>query len=219
MRLVANFDNAEDFLAVYEQEITYGGLLVRGAELPPGTPLSDCTVAVVIEGEEMSEAPAKLAGSAPDHGVMVLLTDKSLELLAARLRAPAPKKREVLSLQEKMALAMSGDRDVRMQLLKDVNKQLHTMVLKNPRIALEEVRFAAALPTLNPDALKLIAEHPEWGQNAGIIIALVRNPKTPLASAVKLVPRLPVAELRALAKSQGKPQIVQAAKKKLMAER
>jgi hypothetical protein len=38
MRLVANFDNAEDFLAVYEQEITYGGLLVRGAELPPGTP-------------------------------------------------------------------------------------------------------------------------------------------------------------------------------------
>jgi hypothetical protein len=37
--------------------------------------------------------------------------------------------------------------------------------------------------------------------------------------AVKLVPRLPVAELKAIAKSQGRPQIVQAAKKILLAAR
>ena len=217
MRLVANFDSAEDFLGVYEEEIAAGGLLVRGAELPPGTALSDCTVAVVIEGAPAAEVPARLAGTAPGHGVMVLLTDKSLEQLAQRLRGP--KRREVMPLQEKMALAMSCDRDLRMQLLKDPNKQLHPLVLKNPRIALEEVRFAAALPSLNPEALKLIAEHPEWGQNAGIVAALVRNPKTPLQNAVKLVAKLPTAELRALAKSQGRPQLVQAAKKKLLSER
>ncbi|HUJ25094.1 MAG TPA: hypothetical protein VLW85_03690 [Myxococcales bacterium] len=221
MELTAPYASAEEFLAAYDEEIAFGGLLVRGAELPPGTPLSDCTVRVTIEGAEVAHANARLAGSAPGHGVMVLLTEKGpLEALAARLRAPATaKKREVMPLTEKMAIAMSCDRDLRMQFLKDPNKQLHPLVLKNPRIAVDEVHWAAKLPTLNPDALKLIAEHPEWGQNQQIVAALVRNPKTPLQSAVKLVPKLPNAELRQIARSQGRPQIIQAAKKKLMNER
>jgi hypothetical protein len=88
--------------------------------------------------------------------------------------------------------------------------------MKNPRIGLEEVLWAAKLTTLNPEALKVIAEHPEWGQNPGVAAALVRNPKTPVPVALKLMPRLPVSELRALARSQGRPQIVQAAKKRLL---
>ena len=52
MRLVAEFATAEDYLAVHEQEIAQGGLLVRGAELPPATPLGDCTLAIRIRGAE-----------------------------------------------------------------------------------------------------------------------------------------------------------------------
>jgi len=220
MRLVAEFASAEEFLAAHEQEISAGGMLVRGAELPPGTALSECTLAVTIGGAEIAQVSARLAGSAPGHGVMVLLPDPApLDALAARLRGPAPKQREVLSLQEKMALAMSGDRELRLQLLRDPNKQLHPLVLKNPRIGVEEVQWAARLTTLNPEALKIIADHPEWGQNASVAAALVRNPKTPLPSALKLVSRLPTSELRVLAKSQGRPQIVQAAKKLLLAPR
>ena len=35
-------------------------------------------------------------------------------------------------------------------------------------------------------------------------------------SAIKLVPRLPTSELKAIARSQGRPQVVQAAKKQLL---
>ena len=49
--------------------------------------------------------------------------------------------------------------------------------------------------------------------------ALVRNPKTPIPLAVKLVSRLPASELKVIAKSQGRPQIVQAAKKILLSSR
>jgi hypothetical protein len=217
-RLTAEFASAEDFLAAHEQEISAGGMLVRGAELPPGTPLSDCKVAIRIAGAEAAEVTARLAGSAPGHGVMVLLPDaRPLDALAARLRGPAPRQREQLSLQEKMHLAASCDRELRMQLLRDPNKLLHPMVLRNPRIGVEEVQWAARLTTLNPEGLKIIAEHPEWGQNASVAAALVRNPKTPLQAALKLVPRLPISELRAIAKSQVRPQIVQAAKKQLLA--
>ena len=216
MQLVAEFDAAKDFLAVYEQEIAQGGLLVRGAELPVGTPLADCTLQVRIAGKDAAATSARLAAATPGVGVMVLFVEKpvALEALAARLRGPPQK--ETLSLPEKMHLAMSCDRELRFQFLRDPNKQLHPLVMRNPRIGLEEVQWAAKLTTLNPEALKLIADHPEWGQNPGVAAALVRNPRTPVPVALKLLPRLPVADLRALARSQGRPQVVQAAKKHLL---
>jgi hypothetical protein len=219
MKVVAEFPTVEDYLAVHEQEVAAGGLFVRSAELPAGTALGECTLVVRIAGADAAEATARMASATPGQGVTVLFLKepKALLDLAARLKGPKP--RETLSLQEKMALAMSGDRELRFQLLRDPNKQLHPLVLKNPRIGLEEVHWAAKLTTINPEALKLIADHPEWGQNASVAAALVRNPKTPIPVALKLVPRLPHAELKMIAKSQGRPQIVQAAKKILLAGR
>src|SRR5438477_951855 len=147
--------------------------------------------------------------------VSFIFPEKPAALNALAARLAGPKQKETLSLQEKMALAMSCDRELRFQFLRDPNKQLHPLVLKNPRIGLEEVVCAAKLPTINPEALKIIADHPEWGQNPSVAAALVRNPKTPVPVAVKLVPPLAISVLKALARSQGRPQIVQAAKKHL----
>jgi hypothetical protein len=220
MRLIAEFPTAEDYLAAHEQEVAAGGLFVRGTELPAGTPLGECTLVVRVAGADAAETTARLASATPGQGVTVLFLQEPKALLALAARLKGPKKApETLSLQEKMALAVSCDRELRFQLLRDPYKQLHPLVLRNPRIGLEEVHWAAKLTTLNPDALKLIADHPEWGHNATIAAALVRNPKTPLPVALKLVPRLPTPELKVIAKSQGRPQIVQAAKKILLAAR
>ena len=216
--IVAGFGTAEEFLAAFEQQIALGGLLVRGVEAAPGTALSDCTLTVEIAGDEVAQVPARLASSTPGLGVAVLFAEKpaALHALATRLRAPAAAPNDVVPVQEKMHRALSGDREQRFAMLRDPNKQLHAMVLKNPRTTLEEAHWAAKLTTLSPDALKIIAEHPEWGANASIATALVRNPKTPIPVALKLLPRLPSAELKALARSQGRPQIVQAAKKLML---
>ena len=160
MRLAAEFVSVEEFLAAHEQEIAHGGLLVRGATLPSGTPLGDCTVSVEIAGGKPVEVAARLA-AVSEQGVMVLLPDHAvLDALAARLRAPVLPGRDKLTLQEKMQLALTGDREQRLAMLRDVNKALHPLVLKNSRLALEEVQWAARSPQLNPEALKLIAEHP-----------------------------------------------------------
>jgi hypothetical protein len=119
-------------------------------------------------------------------------------------------------MSEKLDLALHGDREQRMQALRDPNKQLHSIALKNPRIGLEEVGWAAKQTTLNPDALKAIADHPEWGQNPTIATALVRNPKTPVPVALRMLQRVPYAELKAIAKSTGRPQVVQGARKLLV---
>jgi hypothetical protein len=288
LSLVARFAAAADYLAAHKAEVVHGGLLVRGASLPPGTPLGDCTLRVEIAGVAPVECPARLGGATPGMGVLVLFAGPPAPLLAlaARLeageapleelppeallaedpgseaalealldslpvdqvqddaaveeeppdlragpattasraataskQAAAIRQRETLSLPDKMRLATSGDREVRFALLRDPSKQLHPMVLKNPRIGIDEVLWAAKLNSINPDALKVIAEHPEWGKNPTIAAAVVRNPKTPVPVALKLLPRLHLSEVRALAKSQGRPQIIAAARKVVAAQK
>ena len=231
MRLLAEFGTPEEFLAAYEEEISVGGLLLKGATLAEGTALSDCTVAVLIGGEEVAEESARLASVTPGLGVAVIFPapPAALDALAARLREPGPEPEEgageglqqnsarqrlaQLTPPQKMLVAMQGGREQRHHLLRDNNKVLHVYVLRNPRIGIEEVHAAAKLNSLSPEALKAISEHPEWGQSAVICTALVRNPKTPMAIALRLLPRLPLNDLRAIAKGAGRQQIVLAARK------
>ncbi len=253
-RLVADFTSPEEFLARYAQEMRSGGLLVRGAVLPPGTPVGPCVLEVRVPGCAACDVPAQIAASIPGVGVAVLFQGdvSALAGLAARLTAPEASAPEALpsdvaaleelpleegeeepppltpanalmsarlaamTVSQKMQLALSGDREARAYLLRDTNKALHVFVLRNPRIGLDEVLYAAKLPSLSADALKLIAEHREWGGNAQVCTALARNPRTPLPLVFRLLPRVPVAELRAIAKGTGRLQVVQAARKLLV---
>jgi hypothetical protein len=119
-----------------------------------------------------------------------------------------------MSSNEKMQLALKGDRNARLLLLKDVNKSVQTFLLQNPRITIDEIRYIAGYRQANPDALVTIAAHREWGQNQGVLAALVRNPKTPSPTAVKLLDKIAPAELRRLAKSAEVPRAVQIAARK-----
>ncbi|MCK6550308.1 hypothetical protein L6R52_31015, partial [Myxococcota bacterium] len=118
-----------------------------------------------------------------------------------------------LTVSQKMQAAMSGGRDIRLQILRDNLKTLHVYALKNPRIGVDEVQWAAKQPSLSPDALKLISEHPIWGTNAQICSAIVQNPRSPIPIALKLLPRIPMSDLKQIAKGRGRAQIVQAARK------
>jgi hypothetical protein len=63
--------------------------------------------------------------------------------------------------------------------------------------------------------LKMIAEHREWGGNPGVCASLVRNPKTPMPLALRMLDKVPMNELKAIAKGGARDQIVQAARKRL----
>jgi len=119
-----------------------------------------------------------------------------------------------MSSNEKMQLALHGDRNARLLLLKDVNKNVQTFLLQNPRITIDEIRYIAGYRQANPDVLVAIGAHREWGQSQGVLAALVRNPKTPSPTAVKLLDKIAPAELRRLAKSGEVPRAVQAAARK-----
>jgi hypothetical protein len=228
--------SAAELVTVYDQEIARKGLLVRGAQggtLPANTP---CQVCLHVAGEKIFELSASIAAVVPGVGVAVMFPQIPPELtaLAERARAgqpllepaaeepkeaaphgPLTERLKALSVAEKIALAMSCDRETRFALLRDHNKMLHGFVLKNPRIGLDEVAAAAKSPMVSPDALKMIAEHREWGGNPGVCASLVRNPKTPMPLALRLLDKVPMNDLKAIAKGGARDQIVQAARKRL----
>ena len=97
------------------------------------------------------------------------------------------------------------------------NPALHAHVLKNPGLQLDEVAAFAKLRTVTPEFLKLIADRREWAQRPEIALALVRNPKTPVNVAIRLLDYVGVAELRQLAKDQHtRTPIQHAARKKVV---
>lgn len=229
-KLVAELGSVDSFLHAFDTEVASGGLLVRGATLAPGAALGPCTVEVRVEGQPPIEVPAQLAAAVPGVGVAVMFPGPPAALadLAAQLRGGSPEDEadtkqagtllariKAMSVTEKMQLALSGERDARNLLLRDTNKALHLYVLRNPRIGLDEVMAAAKMATLSAEAIKHIAEHREWSVNPSVCAAIARNPQAPVPLVLKLLPRVPSQELRAIAKGVGRAPIVQAARKLL----
>jgi hypothetical protein len=131
-------------------------------------------------------------------------------------RMPIRRRLARMGMDDKINLALSGDREERMALAMDSNKAIHHYLLKNARITLDEIAFMARLPSLNPDVLERIAEIPAFVQNPTIAKALVYNPRTPVLTAIRLLDRLPRAEVMNLAKRTNmNMRLVMAAKKRL----
>jgi hypothetical protein len=123
---------------------------------------------------------------------------------------------ESMSVAEKRQAALHGRKDIRMLLIRDRNKTIHPFILKNPAITLDEIEQIAKMPSVNPDVLRMIANHKEWTRSATVCRNLVRNPQTPMKEALELLAKLPVSEVRALAKgSTVRTAIQQAARKKI----
>jgi hypothetical protein len=129
---------------------------------------------------------------------------------------PAHVQIEQMSVNEKRRAALRGRRDMRLLLIRDKNKTVHPFVLRNPGITLDEVEQIAKMPGVNPDALRMIAGNRDWIRSTTVCRNLVRNPKTPMPDALRLLGKLPMSDLRAMAKSGNvRTPIQQAARKKV----
>jgi hypothetical protein len=233
--LQMSWASPEEYAATFSSEISRGGLLVRGASVASVQAGADVLLSVSVQGGGSAEVPARVAAVVPGVGVAVMfsggvppeLTSLGSPVLEAEVlpmeeepaeeRPPGPlsERLKKMTVNEKMQMAMTGTRDERAALFRDTNKSLHLFVLKNPRIGLDEIQSAAKSPNVSPDALKLIADHREWGQNAQVAASLVRNPKTPMPLAMRALEKVPLNDLKQIAKGGARDQLVQAARKKL----
>jgi hypothetical protein len=197
---------AVGFSADSASELTALLAAARGVA-DPGTP-ADASFAVAGQDGTGAAAAAR-----PER--------KPSPVVAKRARAAPPvdarTKIRGASAPEKVQIALHGTKEERMLLLRDGNRLIHQYVLKNPRIQIDEVATIAGMRTVAPELLKQIASRREWAQRPEVALALVRNPKTPVPLAVKLIDFVPLQHLRQLAKAGSvKPPIQKAARKKVL---
>ena len=107
-----------------------------------------------------------------------------------------------MKIKQRVKFAMKGDREARSILIRDSNKIVSGAVIRNPKITAQEIEAIAAMRSVSDEALRLIGMSRAWAQNYSIIHALARNPRTPVAIAMGILPRLHTRDLRQLANSR-----------------
>ena len=111
-----------------------------------------------------------------------------------------------LTLGERKSLARTHDREHILLMVRDPHPDVVAILLDNPHITESDVaRIASARPAV-PAALAKLAAHPRWSVRHAIKRALVLNPSTPLADAIRIATTLRSQELRELAADHSLPE-------------
>jgi hypothetical protein len=102
----------------------------------------------------------------------------------------------MMSVKDRIKLAMKGDREARGILIRDSNKVVATGVIHNPRLTDQEVENISAMRTVSDEVLRLISMNRGWARSYSIIHNLARNPRTPIAAAMTILTRIRTKDLQ-----------------------
>ncbi|HEU4594968.1 MAG TPA: hypothetical protein VFS10_07340 [Pyrinomonadaceae bacterium] len=108
----------------------------------------------------------------------------------------------LMKVKDRVKLAMKGDREARAILIRDSNKIVATAVVHNPRITDQEIEAIAAMRTISDEVLRVIGLNRAWARSYPIIHNLARNPRTPLGTAMNILPRLYTKDLKTISQNR-----------------
>ncbi|MEA2599939.1 MAG: hypothetical protein QOF89_931 [Acidobacteriota bacterium] len=114
----------------------------------------------------------------------------------------------MLPVPARLKLTRGAPRTLRTILMRDSNAQVAVSVIVNNSLTDQEVEQAAASRSVAEEVLILIARKRDWVGKYNVMKALVSNPRTPTATALRLVPRLAVRDLRELGRDRNIPDAV-----------
>jgi hypothetical protein len=125
-----------------------------------------------------------------------------------------------MNVAQRIALAMKGSREERAILIRDPNKLVSVAVLSSPKMTEPEIESIAKMASISEEILRIIANTRGWMKRYGIVVALARNPKTPVAISMNLLARLTDKDLRAISTDRNVPEVLRiTARQKLVLNR
>jgi len=121
-----------------------------------------------------------------------------------------------MGIGEKIKMALTGDKEWRKILIKDANKLVSSGVVKNPRMSEPEVLTLLKSGVQNDEIMRLICANKEWVKNYQIRKALIENPKTPLANALRYLGTMNEKDVAGYAKSRNISSVVATQAKRMI---
>jgi hypothetical protein len=177
---------------------------IHGVDPTPPPPQE---TAAGLMAEYAQELAHDAGAEAPPHAETAEETQKKLTITQRIAR---------MSVSEKIKLATLGNKEARTLLLRDSNKLVCMAAATSPRITDGEIIGLANSRTANADVLRYIYSNREFLRTYAIKIALVKNPKVPLPTALKLLQTLQEKDIKELSRDRNVPQTVQSQAKAWM---
>ena len=155
-------------------------------------------------GVEPAPAPAPAPGDGP-------LIDTAPEPPAAPEHEDSQSTLQriaAMTVAQRIGLAMKGSREERAILIRDPNKIVAVAVLSSPKMTETEIESIAKMASISDEILRIIANSRAWTKRYGIVAALARNPKTPVAISMNLLARLTERDLRSISADRNVPEVL-----------
>ncbi len=123
-------------------------------------------------------------------------------------RIPVFQRVALMSVKDRVMLAIKGTREARVILVRDPNRIVAGAVLRNPRLTDTEVETIASVKTVPEDVLRQIGQNRAWTRSYVVIHNLVRNSRTPIAISLAFINRIQTRDLRALSQNRNIPDVI-----------
>ena len=157
----------------------------------------------------------------PDQALIETTQEGDEDLLDETLdRDSVQTKISKMNFTERLKAAMKGNSEMRAILVRDTNKMISAAVMSSPKLTEQEIESFSRMGSVSEDILRIIAHNRKWMKNYKITLGLVKNPKTPVAISMNLLPRIQQKDLNQMSIDRNIPDPLRiAAKKKILESR
>ncbi len=111
-----------------------------------------------------------------------------------------------MTVPEKVKCASKGTREMRSVLIRDPNRMVAAAVLSCPKVNEAEVEAFAKMGNVSEEILRTIAMSRAWTKSYGVLLALVKNSKTPVALSINMMQRLNDSDVKKLSTDRNVPE-------------
>jgi hypothetical protein len=172
------------------------------AEEPPPAPAPAPEPEVAPAEPEVPEPPPPTSDG---EAVTRYLTDEEQQETE---KVSAVQRLYRLNTAEKVVAALKGTREERAVLVRDPNRIVSSAVLGSPKLTDAEVEAISAMKNVSAEILRQIGTNKDFMKRYSVMSNLVKNPRTPLAVSIGMVPRLNPRDLKSIAVDRNVPEVI-----------
>jgi hypothetical protein len=179
---------------------------------------ADALTAFLARADVSAELRSFFAGRGVDIGAASVSAASDAPLIDTAPQPPAAAENEdaqstlqriaAMTVAQRIGVAMKGSREERAILIRDPNKIVAVAVLSSPKMTETEIESVAKMASISDEILRIIANNRAWTKRYGVIVALARNPKTPVAISMNLLARLSDKDLRSISADRNVPEVL-----------
>jgi hypothetical protein len=124
-----------------------------------------------------------------------------------------------MTAAEKIALALKGNQEERLVLVRDANKVVARAVLQSPKLTDAEIEAYASMKSVTEEVLRLIAMNRGFMKHYAVVRALVNNPRAPIDVTLPLLNRLNDRDMKGLVTNKNVAEVLRGMATKMVKQK